>query len=108
VKGIVSTELAELPEQRAQSEQAARQQAEKLIEDRARELHLKDQELERRNQELTLAEGELRRERDLIAGVIDAAQAVVLVVHGDGRIFRANPFVKCGLLFTADGRMRWV
>jgi len=92
VKGIVSTELARLLEQRAQSERAARQQAEKLIEDRARELHLKDQELERRNQELTLAEGELRRERDLIAGVIDAAQAVVLVIHGDGRIFRANPF----------------
>jgi diguanylate cyclase (GGDEF)-like protein/PAS domain S-box-containing protein len=48
--------------------------------------------LERRNQELTLAEGELRRERDLVASVIDAAQAVVLVIHGDGRIFRANPY----------------
>ena len=85
-------EDARLLERRAGRERAARKQAEKFIEDRSRELYLKDQELERKNQELTLAEGELRRERDLIAGVIDAAQAVVLVIHGDGRIFRANPF----------------
>ena len=77
---------------RAERERAARKHAEKFIEDRSRELYLKDQELERKNQELTLAEGALRLERDFVTGVIDAAQAVVLVVDGDGRIVRGNAF----------------
>jgi len=77
---------------RADRERAARKQAEKFIEDRSRELFVKDQELERKNLELTLAEVALRRERDFVTGVIDAAQAVVLVVDGDGTIVRANAF----------------
>ena len=77
---------------RAERERAARKHAEKFIEDRSRELYVKDQELERKNQELTLAEVALRSERDFVTGVIDAAQAVVLVVDGDGRIVRANAY----------------
>jgi two-component system cell cycle response regulator len=88
----MNDEEARLLLRRAERERAARKHAEKFIENRSRELYLKDQELERKNQELTLAEGELRRERDFVTGVIDAAQAVVLVVDGDGRIVRGNAF----------------
>jgi len=77
---------------RAERERAARKHAEKFIEDRSRELYLKDRELERKNQELTLAEVALRRERDFVTGVIDSAQAVVLVIDTDGKIVRANAF----------------
>jgi diguanylate cyclase (GGDEF)-like protein/PAS domain S-box-containing protein len=88
----MNDEDARLLLRRAERERAARKHAEKFIEDRSRELYLKDQELERKNQELTLAEGELRRERDFVTGVIDAAQAVVLVVDGEGKIVRGNAF----------------
>ena len=77
---------------RLERERQARKQAEKFIEERSRELYLKDQELTRKNQELTNVERDLRRERDFITGVIDTAQAVVLVVGEDHRIVRANAF----------------
>jgi len=88
----MNDEEARLLLRRAERERAARKHAEKFIEDRSRELYLKDQELERKNQELTLAEGALRLERDFVTGVIDAAQAVVMVVDGEGRIVRGNAF----------------
>jgi diguanylate cyclase (GGDEF)-like protein/PAS domain S-box-containing protein len=91
-----------LLERRVERERAARKQAEHFIEERSRALYLKDQELERKNQELTLAEAELRRERDFVAGVIDAAQAVVLVIDGDGRILRANAFAATVAGLTAS------
>ena len=88
----MNDEEARLLLRRAERERAARKHAEKFIEERSRELYLKEQELESKNRELTVAEGALRRERDFVTGVIDAAQAVVLVVDGDGRIVRGNAF----------------
>ena len=77
---------------RLERERQARKQAEQFIEQRSRELYLKDLELTRKNEELTVVERDLRRERDFVTGVIDTAQAVVLVVGEDQRIVRANAF----------------
>ena len=77
---------------RLERERQARKQAEQFIELRSRELYLKDLELIRKNEELTVVERDLRRERDFVTGVIDTAQAVVLVVGEDQRIVRANAF----------------
>jgi diguanylate cyclase (GGDEF)-like protein/PAS domain S-box-containing protein len=77
---------------RLERERQARMLAEKFIEERSRELYLKDQELTRKNQELTVVERDLRRERDFVTGVIDAAQAVVLVIGEGQRIVRANAY----------------
>jgi diguanylate cyclase (GGDEF)-like protein/PAS domain S-box-containing protein len=89
----MNEEDARLLLRRAARERAARKLAEKLLEERSRELYLKDKELERKNRELTLAQVDLRRERDFVTGVLDADQVVVLVVDGDdGRIVRGNAF----------------
>lgn len=45
------------------------------------------------------AERDLHAERSLADGLIDAAQAVILVLDGDGRILRANRYVKRALGF---------
>ena len=77
---------------RLDRERQARKQAERVIEERSRELYQKEQELTRKNQELMVVERELRRERDFATGVIDTAQAVVLAVDEGRRIVRANAF----------------
>ena len=79
----MNDEEARLLLRRAERERAARKHAEKFIEDRSRELYLKDQELTRKNQELTNVERDLRRERDTFIHHVERATGELVAIQSE-------------------------